>query len=231
MERVKYINLYTDFGFEKLFGTEANKEVLCNFLDDLINDKGRIVNLKYITREEFGISEPARETVFNFHCETDRNEEFLVEMQRSQQKYFKDRSIYYATFPIREQEKRALSWGTALKVVYYVDILGFVFDGSTDDDDYLHEVKLMDDRGNIFFNKLTFFYVEMPKFNKSESELETNLDKWLYLFKHLSEFESRPTTFEDPKFDRLFEIAEIANLTEEERSAYKNGSKKKKPKE
>ena len=33
----KYINPYTDFGFKKLFGEEANKDLLIDFLNQLLS--------------------------------------------------------------------------------------------------------------------------------------------------------------------------------------------------
>ena len=107
-------------------------------------------------------------------------------MQKADQQYFKDRSIYYSSFPICQQGAKG-KWRFGLKAVYTIGILDFVFDEDKDDDDYYHHVvQLMDvDKKEVFFHKLTYIYLEMPKFRKEEPELETLTDKWLFALQNL----------------------------------------------
>ena len=89
-------------------------------------------------------------------------------MQRGEQQFFKDRSVFYSTFPIREQAKRG-EWDYELKAVYVVGILNFSFDNS-DEEYFHHEVKLVDlYTHKVFYDKLTFVYLEMPKFKSCTS--------------------------------------------------------------
>ena len=132
---------------------------------------------------------------------------FLVEMQKGEQQSFKDRSVFYSTFPIREQAKRG-NRDYELKAVYTVGILNFVFDDK-DDEYFHHEVKLMDiQTKEVFYDKLTFVYLEMPKFNKQEHELVTMFDKWLFVLRNLATLLERPAALQERVFTRLFEAAE-----------------------
>ncbi len=63
-------------------------------------------------------------------------------------------------------------------------------------------------------------FVEVAKFDKSEDELETDLDKWLYLLKNMSTLLERPAALRDRIFGRLFDVAEYARLDDEERKNY-----------
>ena len=218
----KYINPYTDFGFKKIFGTEANKDVLQHFLQTLLQLKGRINRLYYLNTARFGRSEKDRSAVFDIYCETDCGEKFIVEMQKAKQKYFKDRSVYYASFPIQEQAKRGGNWDFELKAIYTVGILDFVFEENKDEPDkYYYHVQLSDtDTHEVFYDKLTFVYLEMPKFTKTEDELETLFDKWLFALKNLSQLQYRPKALQERIFKRLFDIAEFEKLTSEEKRAY-----------
>ena len=92
----RYVNPYTDFGFKKLFGTEMNKELLISFINSLLTPEDQIVSLSYLNTEHLGSGEADRRAVFDVYCENERGEKILVEMQRGEQQYFKDRSIYYA---------------------------------------------------------------------------------------------------------------------------------------
>ena len=71
-------------------------------------------------------------------------------------------------------------------------------------------------------DKLEFVFVEVAKFNKREDELETDLDKWLYLLKNMSTLLERPAALRDRVFGRLFDVAEYARLDDEERKNYVN---------
>lgn len=222
--RDRYINPYTDFGFKMLFGTEMNKELLISFINSLLSGKEVIHDLTYLNTEHLGTSEADRRAVFDVYCENECGEKILIEMQRGEQQFFKDRSLYYATFPIREQGEKG-EWDYRLKAVYVIGILNFKFD-SEDENYYHHEVQLMDVfTKQVFYDKLTFIYLEMPKFNKSEDELVTMFDKWLFVLRNLSRLMERPAALQDRVFTRLFEAAEIAKFTKEQYEAYEESLK------
>lgn len=215
----KYINPYTDFGFKLLFGTAMNKELLISFLNALLFKEETVKDVTYLNAEHLDTQEYDRRAVFDVYCENEKGEKFLVEMQRGEQQFFKDRSVYYATFPIREQSQRG-KWDYELKAVYIIGILNFTFN-DTDGDYFHHEVKLVDlYTHKVFYDKLTFIYLEMPKFNKKEDELESMLDKWLFVLRNLSSLFERPRALQNRVFDRLFEAAEIAKFNPKELGEY-----------
>lgn len=217
----RYVNPYTDFGFKKLFGTEMNKELLISFLNALFNDEVTITDLSFLPMEQLN-TYGGRRAVFDVFCETENGEKIIVEMQKTEQAYFKDRSVFYSSFPIQDQAMVGDDWNYQLKHVYTVGILNFVFDEDKDDQEYLHhEVKLRDSRKKkVFYDKLTFIYLEMPKFNKREDELETMFDKWLFVLKNLTRLLDRPEALQERVFKKLFQQAEIARLTQKERLEY-----------
>lgn len=224
LEKRGYVNPYTDFGFKMLFGTEMNKDLLISFVNSLLQGKEVIRDLTYLNTEHLGTSERDRRAVFDVYCENENGEKILIEMQRGEQQYFKDRSIYYSTFPIREQGQKG-EWDYRLKAVYVIGILNFKFyDG--DEDYYHHEVKLVDiNTKEVFYDKLTFIYLEMPKFNKSESELVGMFDKWLFVLRNLSVLMERPVELQERVFRRLFEAAEIAKFTKQQYDEYEDSLK------
>ena len=218
----RYICPFTDFGFKKLFGTEPNKDLLIDFLNELLKkDEGKIVDLTYLSTEQLGRACDDRKAIFDIYCENEKGEKFIVELQKAKQNYFKDRSIYYSTFPIQSQAQKG-DWNFQLKAIYTVGILDFVFDDNKDDNEvFHHEVQLFNKTTQkVFYDKLTYVYLEMPKFTKTEEELETHFDKWLYVLKNLSDLTNRPKKLQEKIFNRLFEQAEIANYTDEEYSNY-----------
>ena len=163
----------TDFGFKKLFGTPLNKDLLISFLNSLFEGKEVIKDLTYLNGENLGNSYGDRRAIFDVYCENEKGETFIVEMQKAEQQFFKDRSVFYSTFPIQNQGKKGI-WDFKPKGVYTVGILDFVFPGNEYSKDSLrHEVKLVDvDDKHVFYDKLTFLYLEMPKFTKKEEQAE-----------------------------------------------------------
>ena len=220
------MNPYTDFGFKLLFGTPVNKDLLIGFLNALFRGEQEITDVTYLNAEQLGRAEWDRKAVFDVYCENVKGERFIVEMQKARQKYFKDRSVFYSTFPIREQAKVG-DWDYELKSVYTVGVLNFVFDEDKDDEEYYHhEVKLMDvGRKEVFYEKLTFIYLEMPKFRKREDELETLFDKWMFVLKNLATLLDRPAALQERVFKRLFETSEIARFSESEMRDYEESLK------
>ncbi len=81
-------------------------------------------------------------------------------------------------------------------------------------------VQLKDDKNNIFYDKLSFIYLTMPNFTKTESELITDFDKWLYVLKNMSKLKEIPKVLQERIFKKLFEQAELAKFTPQERSYY-----------
>ena len=219
----RYVNFYTDFAFKKLFGTEVNKELLISFLNALLKGREEIRDISYLNTEHLGTQEYDRRAVFDVYCTNERGEYFLVEMQKGEQQFFKDRSVYYSTFAIREQAPRG-EWDYGLKGIYTIGIQNFCYDAT--DPSYYHEVKLMDTATKeVFYDKLTFIYLEMPKFTKTEAELETLFDKWLYAIRNLASLMERPRALQEKVFQYLFEAAEIAKFDRKERFEYEESLK------
>ena len=234
----RYINPYTDFGFKRLFGTEPNKAILIAFLNALFEqetdpklEKHVITDLNYLPGEHLGILETDRRAVFDVYCETEAGKKIIVEMQNSYQQFYKDRSIYYASIPIHEQGLKG-AWNYELNAVYVVSIMNFSFGkdslqpqdeaSKTDINQYYHtRVMLMDTRQKtIFSDKLTLLFLEIKKFNKTENELKTQLDKWMYLLKNISDMMEQPKTIFEPIFIQFMQQAEIARFTPQERRGY-----------
>jgi predicted transposase/invertase (TIGR01784 family) len=195
----KYINPFTDFGFKKIFGEEVNKDLLMDFLNALLGSQDKIVSLAYLKNEYLGKRVEDRRAVLDIHCETESKDMFIVEMQKIKQAYFKDRTVYYVTFPIQAQAKKDLrntkdktknyTWDYQLKKVYSIAIMDFTFDDSVPEK-VKHDIMLMDTQDHtVFYDKLRLVYLEMPHFTKKLEDLETQEDKWLFVLKNLASLE------------------------------------------
>ena len=143
----------------------------------------------------------------------------LVEMQKAKIKYFKDRALFYITFPINEQAQRG-DWNFKLLPIYYIAILDFPYDEHEEIRKFDRNVQLRDEDGFVFYDKLGFRFLQMPFFNKKETELVTHYDKWCYFLKHLETFDDIPQILNEPLFDKAFKTAALAAMSPKERKEY-----------
>ena len=223
----RYISLLTDFGFKRIFGTKPNKDLLIDFLNSLFNGEQVVKDVTFLNSEHVGDVHTDRKAIFDVYSENEKGEKFIVEMQNAYQTYFKDRSLYYATFPIREQAQKGEGWNYKLKHVYIVALLNYdMSDPAFSDDTINHDIGLLDKQTHRVFNdKLTFKYVEISKFNKRIEELKTNYDKWLFVLQNLSRLDCQPEYLKTAVFNRLFAEAEIAKFTRAELREYEDSLK------
>lgn len=221
----KYINPLTDFGFKKLFGEEVNKELLIDFLNQLLPEKHKIKNLTYQQNEHLAGTEYDRKAIFDLYCESEKGEKFIVEVQRAKQNYFKDRSVYYASFPIQQQAIKGSDWDFKLAAVYTIGILDFIFEEDKEDKEYINTVQLKNQKNKVFYDKLTFIYIELPKFKKTVDQLETKIEKWFYVFRYLAKLQDRPKALQEKVFQKLFAAAEIAKYSKQEQELYEESLK------
>ncbi|AMO21029.1 Rpn family recombination-promoting nuclease/putative transposase [Flavobacterium columnare] len=225
--KAKYINPFTDFGFKKIFGEEASKNLLIDFLNTLLPQHDQIKELSFKNTEQLGITDLDRKAIYDIYCQNEKGEKFIVELQKAKQNFFKERTIYYATFPIREQAEKG-EWNYHLKSVYCIGILDFTFDdyeSEPEKSEVVHTIKLKNQNGKVFYDKLTYIYLEMPNFKKQETDLNSRLDKWLYFIKNLEDFQNIPTIFKDEVFTQAFEKAELANFGQWELDKYESSLK------
>lgn len=223
----RYISLLTDFGFKRIFGTDPNKELLINFLNSLFDGEEVIKDVKYLNSENVGDVYTERKAIFDVYCENEKSEKFIVEMQNAYQTYFKDRSLFYSTFPIREQAPKDSDWNFCLKKVYVVALLNYkMSDEAFDSSDTIHTIALMDTKTNKVFNtKLMFKYVEVGRFDKTDEELTSLSDKWMYVLKNLSRLDNRPAALREKIFSKLFAAASVARFTPTELREYEDSLK------
>lgn len=218
----RYISLLTDFGFKRVFGTEMNKELLMGFLNALFEGEQVVKDVQYLNSGSGDDVLIRRSAIYDICCVNERGEKFIVEMQSVYQRYSKDSSPFYATYSIRESERKRSDWDFHVNQVYVVALLLFDLGAaSIDVSGVTNDILLLNkDNRRVSYDKLTLRYVEVAKFNKRLEDLETLYDKWLYVLKNLSRLMERPRELQEDVFVHLFVQMEISWLTPAEQCAY-----------
>jgi predicted transposase/invertase (TIGR01784 family) len=218
-----YIDPLVDFAFKKIFGSEPNKDLLIALLNEIFRGRKQITDLVYNKNEYPGDNESIGGAIFDLTCTGRDGETFLIEVQRSVQGNLKQRMLYYASRLISDMAPKGKRkvWNYAITEVYVIVLMdGFTLPDSTNSQ-YLHDICLCSrDNGEVFYEGLGFVYLELLNFAKTEAELETDLDRWLYVLKNMAKMDKIPLYLRKPIFEKLFNIAEYSNLSKEEKEMY-----------
>ena len=222
----RFINPFTDFGFHRIFGQEIHKELLIDFLNQLLKGEREVRDIRIKNPLQTPEVEEGRGVVFDVYCEDSDGVWFVVEMQAAAQPYFYDRGLYYLARAIDQQGQRGKDWKFELQPVYGVFFLNFKMEGEFSK--FRTDVILADrSTGRMFSDKIRQVYLELPYFPRgSWEECENDFERWIYLLKHMETLERMPERLRKSVFERLLEVADVASLTKEERVLYDEALKR-----
>lgn len=231
MRQARYIDPTTDYGFKRIFGTEANKDLLKSFLNELFRGRKEIKELYYNKNEHVGDAGDIGTVIFDLTCTGSNGEQFVIEVQRSSQVNLKRRMLYYGSKLIADQAPKGnrKEWNYAISEVYVIVLMdGFPMPGRGVNKGFLHDICLCNrENGEVFYEDLGFIYLELINFTKGETYLSNDLDRWLHVLKNMSTMDKLPVYLRKPIFEKLFQIAEYSKLNKEEREMYDVSLKRK----
>ena len=216
----RYVDLMFDKGFKRIFGKEDNKDLLINFLNEILPEL-KIRDLTFLNTERQGLSIESKNSTFDVYCTTDDGTKVVVEVQVKNQHNFAERALYYASLPILDSLNRGDDY--RMVPVYVVALLDFEIDSHPkgEEENYEYRYSIREDRtGALLTDVLHFVFIEIGKFRKTEKELVTNKDKWYFCFRDMHRLERMPKELKSKLFERLFHVTEIASLPKEEQIKY-----------
>ena len=212
----RFINPTYDMAFNRIFGQENSKDLLLDFLNDLLKGEKKIESIRLLDKERPPLYHKGREGIYDIACLTEEEEYIIVEMQNAFQEYFYGRALYYLSQIIANQGEQGAKWEFDVKAVYGIFFLNFELGGKLRTDMILADR----DTGEQISDKLRFIFVELPFFTKMKTECITGLDKWIYVLKNMENLKEIPFKEEKPIFKKLEQIADLASLSREERRRY-----------
>lgn len=214
----KFLNPFTDVGFKKLFGQEVNKDLLIEFLNDLLVGERHVSDISFMDKEIMPESLGGRVVIFDILCRETDGTCFIVELQNQYQDYFFDRGLYYLCRMMNEQGKRGPDWNYEICPVYGIYFINFRLPQFVK---FRTDIVLADRESGIeMSNKLRQIYLSLPFFTKEEDDCETDFDCWIYILKHMDTLKRMPFEARKAVFRKLLEVADVENMTPDERLRY-----------
>lgn len=216
----RFINPFTDYGFKKIFGQEISKDLLIDFLNDLLKGERVITDLTFLNNEQLPQYDEGRGIIYDIYCSTDTGEKIIVEMQNKSQLHFKERALFYLSNAIAQQGEAGTEWKFNLKAVYGVFFMNFLLN----DNVKLRTDVILADRetGELFSDRMRQIFIALPRFCKEEHECENDFERWIYTLKNMETLKRMPFKARKAVFEKLEEIADVASLSKEERERYQN---------
>ena len=218
MEIGRYANVLLDYWFKRTFGEESRKRLLLLFLREIIPER-EILDLTYAPQEHMSPFESMRSVRVDVECTDQAGRRFVVEMQLSRQDGFYERALFNTTFAIQEQ-MRVGEDSYMFPEVYFIGVMKFSFHEGSGRVRYSYTLR-EEESGEIMTDRVKFIFLELPNSEGAWDRPEaTVLDKFCYALYKLPELEGRPAGLEAEIFRILFESAEIATFTPQERTKY-----------
>ena len=213
----KYADLLDDDVFKLVFGRESTKDVMIEFLNQVIPDR-KIVDLEFIDKEMHPVERDAKGVVYDMFCKTDSGARIIVEVQRRKQPFYPERALYYSTFQIQRQVEAGADSYDFLPV-YVINILNFKMDKHKDCTDVKTVYRLYEESSHrLLTDRVTFIFIELPRFNKSIDELDGDiLEGMFFCFKNMAVLDEQPKVLTHEIFSKIFEVSELYNMDQETR--------------
>jgi predicted transposase/invertase (TIGR01784 family) len=162
----KNINLLTDFGFKRFFGTEPYKKNLIHFLNAFLPPYiGTVTDVTFRPTEQLGMTDKNKRIVFDVFCsnQNESKENIVVEMQKASQEFLKNRVIAYSSRIISNSLKkgdRKYNYPTVISII----LANFKIPELKGSSDFVQHVMLKDDKNRVFSEKVSFLLIDLSKF-------------------------------------------------------------------
>lgn len=216
---MKFLDPKNDYAFKQIFGNELKKDILINFLNNILGYEGDqiITDVTLLNPRQAPHIVGAKETILDVRCHDQGGAEYIVEMQVVDQKDFDKRILYYASKAYSQQLDKSKRY-YELKPVIFLAILNFEF---TENHKSIstHQIYDVETREHLLTD-FQFTFVELPKFVKKEHELQTVTDKWVYFLKHADELEAVPSVIHEEAIKEAFEVVNRIHWSQEELDYY-----------
>jgi predicted transposase/invertase (TIGR01784 family) len=216
---MKFVNPKNDVAFKKIFGNEQKKEILISFLNAVLDLTGEreIADLEILNPYQAPTIEVMKTTLLDVRARDKRGISFIVEMQVENVSALNKGFLYYTAKMYTAQIERGEDY-PKLNQVIFIGVLDFVAFAA---DAYLSRHLILDAETHAHeLRDLEFNFIELPKFKKSESELTTQLDKWIYFIKQAGDLSVIPENTHETGLRAAYEVANQFSWTRDELDIY-----------
>ncbi|MDX1907587.1 MAG: Rpn family recombination-promoting nuclease/putative transposase [Bacteroidia bacterium] len=216
---MRFVDVKNDVAFRKIFGNENRKESLISFLNAILDfrDDQQIVSVNILNPYQLPKLSRGKVTIVDVKATDQAGRSYIVEMQVGDVEGFDKRVLYYSSKSYADQIKRA-DFYHKLRPVIFIGVLDFV---CTQNPHFISRNQIRDvETGEQTLKDMEFTFIELPKFTKGVSELESLTEKWVFFIKNAENLEVIPENTHDEGLLSAYEDANMQTWTQEELDAY-----------
>jgi len=213
---MRFLNPKTDFAFKRIFGSAESSDILISFLNAILSLQAphRIAEVEILDPYLAPKIKGMKDTYLDVKAKDESDKSYIIEMQVLNVEGFEQRILYNACKTYAGQLDSAEAYHTLTDVIA-ITITDFVMFKELPS--VVNSFKLRAENGHVYHDDLELVFAELPKFNKGESELENDLDRWFYFLKSAASLEAVPKSMAaDKAIQHAFSIANKAGLSREE---------------
>ena len=217
LHEFKYADLLDDIAFKLVFGQESTKNVMIEFLNQVIPDR-TIVDVDFADKEIHPDLRDKKTSIYDLLCTTDDGSRIIVELQKRKQDSYAERMLYYSMHQVLKQVEAGTS-SFDFCPIYVISILNFTIDQNNDLDNVKTVYRLMEEKyRTLLTDRLTYIFIELPKFVKTAEELDGDVLEGMYFcLKNMQKLQERPEALKHEVFDTIFEMGELLEMDEDTR--------------
>ena len=220
---MKFVDITNDIAFRKIFGNDSKKKSLISFLNAVIDlpKNDQIIDVEITNPYQLGKLSGGKSTIVDVKAKDQKGNVFIVEMQIAEFDFFHKRILYYTSQSYVSQIDKGVQYDK-LKPVYFIGILEFEIGKNSN---YFSRHKVLDvETKEQIIQDIEFNFIELPKFNKTIDQLETNIDQWTYFIKNAENLTLIPDNVKDEGLKEAYIEANQQNWTKEELEDYQRAS-------
>jgi len=217
-----YLSPKSDITFKKVFGNEHHKIVTISFLNSILNlkDDKRITEISFVDTANVREAMSLKDTFIDVHCVDGIGNHFLIEMQVDSQAWFIQRALYYLSLVFARQLPYGINYHKLVPVICITILNHIKF--PEHNNVMSHYVFIEKNSLQLLPEQyLELYFIELPKFTKTEDQLETEIDEWLFFMTSAQDVQAVPQKMKKSKeFQEAFHVLDKMKWTEAEFFAY-----------
>lgn len=217
------MNLLSDYGFKRIFGSKERKHLLIRFLNIIFAQDNLIVkDVEYHDKEVLPDDGSGKRIVYDVYCTMNGEDgHVIIEMQRAYHYFFEHRTVYYAAKAIASQGVKG--WKYELKPVYSIFLLDFMFGHMARRQ--FRDVRLIDmESHEQYTDVLRMIFLHLSEVKRDWDECETDCDKILFIIKNMYHMDKESKAYLSGEFYDYFKESEVDNLAKEDFVEYRKSN-------
>lgn len=213
----KYADLLDDDAFKLVFGQESTKDVMIEFLNQVISDR-TIVDVEFMDKEMHPHDRDRKTSVYDLFCKTDDGSRVIVELQKRKQDSYAERMLYYSMHQVLKQVEAGVS-SFDFYPIYVISILDFTLEQNEEIPEVKTVYRLLEEKHQrLLTDRLTYIFLELPKVKKNADELDGSiLEGMCFCLKNMYRLKERPNALTHTVFDKIFGVSEFLEMEEDTR--------------